>query len=121
MDGREYLILSESGSRDVIATALLYIREHCSEDITLSDAACTAWMSPAYFSRLFVKTTGIRFSVYLRRCRLEKARALLTSTSHSVKEIAAKAGFRSAAYFIKLFSAEYGMTPGQCRRASLRD
>ena len=103
--------------KNAIPMALKYIREHCDRDITLTEVAKAAWVSPTYFSRLFVHTTGIHLSEYLRRCRLERAKELLTSYSLSVKEIALASGFHSAAYFIKLFSAEYGMTPGEYRRS----
>ncbi len=101
--------------KNAIPMALQYIRDHCDRDITLTDVAKAAWLSPTYFSRLFVQTTGIHFSDYLRRCRLEKAKDLLATDTLSVKEIAAAAGFRSTAYFIKLFSEAYGMTPGKYR------
>ena len=104
--------------KNAIPLALEYIRKHCDSDITLEDVAKAAWLSPTYFSRLFVQTTGMHFSDYLRQCRLERAKVLLATESLSVKEIATASGFRSAAYFIKLFSEAYGMTPGEYRRTN---
>ena len=60
---------------------------------------------------------GMKFSDYLRDCRMDKAKMLLETSSISVGRIAGMCGFRSAAYFIKVFAVKYGSTPGEYRRA----
>jgi DNA-binding response OmpR family regulator len=47
----------------------------------------------------------------LRRCRLQKGAALLTSSGLSISEICYEVGFTSPSYFAKCYKDEYGESP----------
>ena len=48
--------------------------------------------------------------------RLEISRESLLNTDTNIADIAADCGFKSSAYFIKVFRQVYGITPLQCRK-----
>jgi AraC family transcriptional activator of pyochelin receptor len=55
---------------------------------------------------------------YLRLERMQEARELLHTNSRSIKEIAARTGYKSVNSFIKAFKKEFGLTPGEYRRTA---
>ena len=88
-----------------------YLDQNFSSQVTLKDAAEFVTLSPSYLSRLFHHEFGISFSAYLTAWRLESARHLLQTTSLQIAEVAARCGFSSSSYFIRVYSAHYGVTP----------
>ena len=50
------------------------------------------------------------------RQRLKRARLLLSSTNHTIKEICSMCGFKSVESFYRVFRNESGITPAQFRR-----
>ena len=64
-----------------------------------------------------MNTTPMR---YYANLRLEAARALVTSTNLSVKEIAAKLQFCSEFHFSKCFKESTGQSPSSYRRSHLQ-
>ena len=66
-------------------------------------------------SELFKKETGLPFSEFVRKRRIESAKSLLRDTDLSASEIAETLAFSSQSYFIRIFKAETGMTPGAYR------
>ena len=92
-----------------------YIRQHLLEPISLESLADLFQLSPNYLSRLFKEVIGINYTDYVNNARLEIAAELLSSTAKNIDVIAEKAGFNSAAYFIKKFKYKYGVTPKKYR------
>ena len=68
-----------------------------------------------YFNRLIRSKAGISYSEYVQRIRLEKAEALLHTSSMTVDEVAEAVGYQNKGYFYKIFKKEFGMTPRQMR------
>ena len=68
-----------------------------------------------YLSRTFVKQTGEKFSCYLNRTRIEKAKKLLLLRDNlHVHEIADAVGFgNNPQYFSQVFKKYTGLTPTQ--------
>lgn len=52
---------------------------------------------------------------FIRKMRLRQAEYLLKTTNETVLEIMYKCGFNNKAYFYRLFSKEYNMTPKEYR------
>lgn len=97
--------------------AIRYIESNYAGRVTLEDAARHVCLSATYFSTLFARTAGMSFTEYLRAYRLKQAKRMLLLPGASVAEVAECVGFHSPAYFIKTFSAAFGMTPGEYRRS----
>ncbi len=68
-----------------------------------------------YLSRTFVKQTGEKFSCYLNRTRIEKAKKLLLRRDNlHIHEIADAVGFgNNPQYFSQVFKKYTGLTPTQ--------
>lgn len=108
--------LQRESVRMEIARAMQYISEHYSEQITLTKLAETACLSPNYFCRIFKSETGLNYSEYMNRLRLEQAKKLLRSTTMHTNEIAEKVGFKDYRYFCRIFKVYTGFTCSEFRR-----
>ena len=95
--------------------ALKYLEENYTQNITLEQISKEVDLSRFYFSRLFRKTTGMNFNVYLTRIRLDKAEALIKTTRKSIIEIAYETGFYSIRTFNRSFKGIKGCTPQSLR------
>src|SRR6516164_796731 len=60
-----------------VARARTYIEGHASDDLSLATIAKAVNVSANYFSTLFRQATGLTFSDYLARVRVEKTKNLL--------------------------------------------
>ena len=96
---------------------LLYIRQHSAEKLTLPAVAEKCWYNPTYFSRLFKEHTGMTFTAYLNKIRIENAAALLRSTHMKVEDICFTVGFSDKSRFYKCFQEHTKMTPYQYRKS----
>lgn len=98
--------------KGLMGTDLLkYIKDNCTEHITLEKIAKKNHYSVGYLSRLFKKQAGVTFTEYLTNCRLEYACKLLRETELSVTQVCAEAGFSDRTKFHKLFTQKTGTTP----------
>ncbi|HEY0108823.1 MAG TPA: helix-turn-helix transcriptional regulator [Fibrella sp.] len=62
--------------------------------------------------------TGLSVSHYVRALRLRKAQELLTASALNVSEVAYAVGFDNPKYFSRLFSEEFGVSPGNYRQSA---
>lgn len=76
-------------------------------------------LSTSRLQALFREVTGYPPLDYLRRLRVEEARRLLADHRLSVKEIAARTGFRDTSHFSKVFRRIDGLSPAHYREALL--
>lgn len=72
-------------------------------------------VSPAYFSTLFKKETGMSFVTYLTQVRMNEAVKLLLTSEDKTYEVALKAGYNEPNYFSYVFKKQFGMSPTQYR------
>ena len=92
-----------------------FIAEHQSEDMHLRDAARAVNMSAFHFCRVFKKTTGLTFTNYLARLRIESAKQMLLNVHTRVSEAAYAAGFQSLSQFNRAFHRVAGESPSNFR------
>lgn len=100
-----------------IQEAVLYIRNHYRDSITIDEVASIVHLTPNYFSEYFKKQTGVKFCSYVQKLRLEFSVSLLKLSDLSIKEIADQSGFNSAAYFSNAFKDYFGVSPEQFRKS----
>ena len=99
---------------------LKYVQAHHTDpELRLEDAARACGLSPCYFSSLFSKTVGCRFTDYVTECRLRHSCALLSASSVPVTEAAYEAGFSSLPHFFRCFQKRFGVSPGVFRKQSV--
>lgn len=99
----------------VITRAKQYIQEHQAEDMSLGQVAKAVNTSTFYFCKMFKKVTGINFTDYVSRVRIEKAKNLLLNPNLRVSEIAYGAGFQSLTHFNRVFKKILGQSPTEYR------
>lgn len=85
-------------------------------NLSLTQMADAASVTPAHFCRLFKAETGLSPARYLKRLRLAKARKLLTVSLLSVKEISVQVGFRDVSHFVRDFEEVYALSPHRYRQ-----
>jgi AraC-like DNA-binding protein/ligand-binding sensor protein len=94
-----------------ITRARAFIAEHQGEDIHFHEVAQAVSMSPFYFCKLFKASTGLSFTRYLARVRVEAVQALLLNTHIHVTEAAYAVGFQSLSQFNRVFRRVAGESP----------
>ncbi|MDR1126699.1 MAG: response regulator, partial [Treponema sp.] len=84
-----------------IEDALVWIGKHFTEDISMMQAANHVSVNYTYFSEKFKEHTGLHFSEYLKRLRINNAMRLLSVGNYHVYEAARKSGYHDVKYFFK--------------------
>jgi AraC-like DNA-binding protein len=111
----QILVQHENAEPPLITRAKAYIVEHQSEHLRLGQVSKAVNSSPFYFCKLFKKATGLNFTDYLSRIRIERARNLLLNPNLRVSEIAFEVGFQSLTHFNRVFKHTVGQSPTQYR------
>lgn len=107
---------STSENSDInLAKIKKYISDNLHNTITVNDVANFVMINPKYFSYYFKKHTGLDFSNYIKKVRLEKACELLIHSDLKISAIAEYVGYKITSPFFKYFSEKYGMTPTEYR------
>src|SRR5579864_6834714 len=99
----------------LVRKAREYIAAHKNEPLTLSAVAQAAGASVFHFCKVFKKTTGLKFTDYVARVRLEDAKAQLLNPSRRISEVAYDVGFQSLTQFNRMFKRIFGQSPTEFR------
>lgn len=98
----------------IVSEAVQYIKAHFTdEELTLDAVAKEVNVSYHHFSKIFKSAMGKTFIDYLTELRVGKAKELLQSSDHSIKEICYLAGYGDPNYFSKSFKKATGFTPSE--------
>jgi AraC-like DNA-binding protein len=108
---------SDRAEPSSVAKARQFMAEHHGDHLTLGEVARAVNMSTFYFCKTFKKATGLTFTDYLGRVRIEKARELLLNPQARVSEVAFEAGFQSLTHFNRTFHRLLGQSPTAYRAA----
>jgi AraC-like DNA-binding protein/ligand-binding sensor protein len=92
-----------------------YIDKHKTEELSLADVAKAAGASVFHFCKVFHKATGLKFTDYVARVRLEDARNRLLNPNLRISEIAYDVGFQSLTQFNRTFKRVFGQSPTKFR------
>ncbi|HVS51569.1 MAG TPA: helix-turn-helix transcriptional regulator, partial [Opitutaceae bacterium] len=84
-------------------------------DLTLVGVAQAVHVSPTYFCKLFKQATGLNFTDYVARVRVEATKQLLLNPHKRVSEAAYEAGFQSLSQFNRVFRRIAGESPSTYR------
>lgn len=105
---------------DRIKKAILFIREHYSEEIMIQNIASSADISVSTCLRLFKTVLDTTPVCYLIDYRLQLAmEELKKHDGRTIAEIAYTCGFSDASYFNRRFKKAFSITPSQYRTGVL--
>jgi len=106
-------LMVEKAAEEVpaVARARVYIADRYAEELSLNEVSHAVNMSAFYFCKTFKKATGMTFTDYLARVRVEKVKNLLLNPHKRVSEAAYEAGFQSLSQFNRVFRRIAGEAP----------
>jgi AraC-like DNA-binding protein len=99
----------------LVVKAREYIEKHKTEELSLADVAKVAGASVFHFCKVFHKATGLTFTDYVARVRVEDARTQLLNPSRRISEVAYDVGFQSLTQFNRTFKRVFGQSPSEFR------
>ncbi len=92
-----------------------YVRIHAQRPLTVAEVAKEFGYNPDHIGKLFRASFRMGLKEHIDQQRLRLARDLLLTTELSVKEIAAKLGWRSENLFVKFFVYHEEISPARFR------
>ncbi len=111
----ELMIKTAAAEPPAAVRARAYISEHLGESLALEQVARAANMSAFYFCKVFKSATGLTFTNYVARARIEKTKQLLLNPHVRISEAAYEAGFQSLSQFNRVFRRVAGESPSTYR------
>jgi AraC-like DNA-binding protein len=114
----ELLLRATAVEPPAVANARRLLAIHHPEPLSLPQVARAVNVSATYFSRCFKAATGLTFTDYLARVRVQKARSLLQNPRLRISEIAFEVGFQSLSQFNRAFRRINGRAPRELRNGA---
>lgn len=111
----QIMLENENGEPLIVQKARKYITKNRTESLSLSDVAKASGAGVFHFCKVFKKTTGLKFTDYVARVRLEDAKAELLNPNRRISEIAYGVGFQSLPQFNRVFKRVFGQSPTEFR------
>jgi AraC-like DNA-binding protein len=111
----QLMVTENAAETPAISKARAFIVEHQGEQISLAQVAKSVNMSAFYFCKVFKRVTGLNFTKYLARVRVETVKNLLLNPHKRVSEAAYEAGFQSLSQFNRIFRRIVGEAPSDYR------
>ncbi len=85
------------------------------KQISLSEMAAVAFMSPEYLCRKFKTVTNTTPTKFLQKIRIKEACRLLLQSNNKIFEIAEEVGYKDLKYFKNIFKEFCGKSPSDYR------
>jgi two-component system, response regulator YesN len=108
------ILITEALSRknnSTVANTKNYLDENFSDsNLTLKTVADKFYINSSYLSRIFKKGTGISFSEYLTKIRIENATVKLKTEDFKAYQLAQMVGIPDPNYFVKCFKKITGIS-----------
>jgi AraC-like DNA-binding protein/ligand-binding sensor protein len=110
------IVLEKQNSEPpLVRKAREYIEQHKMEPLSLAAVAQASGASVFHFCKVFRKATGLKFTDYVARVRLEDARGQLLNPNRRISEVAYDVGFQSLTQFNRMFKRVFGQSPSEFR------
>lgn len=107
----QLMVAAQQSEPPMITRAKVFIAEHQHEEMSLRQVAGAVNTSAFYFCKMFKQATGLTFTDYLARVRVEKVKNLLLNPHKRISEAAYEAGFQSLSQFNRVFRKIAGEAP----------
>ena len=110
----------QSNQKELLSSIFAFVEENYRDACTLSVLSAQLGYDYAYLSRYFKQTTGLAFTEYLNRYRLNKACHLLDNTDESILQCALDVGYNSLRTFNRNFKKEFSISPAAYRKNGMQ-
>jgi AraC family transcriptional regulator len=97
---------------------LAYIEANLASKMDIDDLANVVALSRSHFSRSFKQSVGLTPMEYVVVRRVERAKAMISSTREPLAEVALACGFADQAHLNRRFRDVVGISPGRWRRSN---
>jgi AraC-like DNA-binding protein/ligand-binding sensor protein len=111
----QIVLENQNSEPPLVRKAREYIQQHKMEPLSLATVAQAAGASVFHFCKVFKKATGLKFTDYVARVRLEDAKSQLLNPNRRISEIAYDVGFQSLTQFNRMFKRVFGQSPTEFR------
>jgi AraC-like DNA-binding protein len=111
----QIMLEQQNAEPPLVRKAREYILQHKTEPLSLATVAQASGASVFHFCKVFKKTTGLKFTDYVARVRLEDAKSQLLNPSRRISEVAYDVGFQSLTQFNRMFKRVFGQSPTEFR------
>ncbi|MHC1771751.1 MAG: helix-turn-helix domain-containing protein [Flexilinea sp.] len=112
----DYLMPKESAEDYMISLSIDYISHNYDKKISVKQLAHEFHYSESFFNHCFTRKTGVSFSTYVNKVRIEHAKQDMLTGSDSIATIAYNVGFSDPNYFSRVCTKLLGITPSEFRR-----
>lgn len=100
---------------EAVRNAKVFIHQHLAEPMSLEAVAKAVNVSPFHFCKLFKRATGLTFTDFVSRARVEKAKRMLMKPAARIIEVAYDVGFQSLSHFNRSFRRIADESPTEFR------
>ncbi len=115
LKSNELIMQAANTETRAIAGAKQFIREHYAEPLSLRQVSGIVNISNCYFCKQFRRTTGMNFTEFVSRTRIEKAKNFMLNPNLRISEIGYETGFQSLTHFNRVFKKIVGQSPTEYR------
>jgi AraC-like DNA-binding protein len=98
-----------------VRQAKAFIMQHLAEPMSLEAVARQVNVSPFHFCKVFKRATGMTFTDFVNRARVEKAKRMLMRPEARITEVAYDVGFQSLSHFNRSFRRVASESPTEFR------
>lgn len=104
-----------NGWAEGIQSALQYIENNLTEELTIEDIAAKAYVSSFHFQRIFSALCSFTVGEYIRNRRLTLAAQELSADNAKVIDVAVKYGYDSPDSFARAFTKFHRISPSAAK------
>lgn len=101
--------------QELFAEVVLIIETEYGDQLALDEIAHRVASSRRQLQRAFAEIGNTTFREYLTAFRMDRAAMLLADDTLTVREVAARVGYRQPAQFAKAFRRRHGEVPSEYR------
>ena len=109
-------ISRKNSNSKYIDEVIEYIESNYMKDIGINTISEKLKITPNYLSAIFHKETNLKFTDYISKTRILRARKMLLESSLTIREISENVGYHSTRHFTKLFIKYTGQYPSTYRK-----
>lgn len=99
-----------------VRDAIIYLQENYEAPFSATQTAAASGVSPSYLRSLFAKWLAEPPRRFHLRCRIDRAKQLLTERPRSISGVAFEVGFSRVGHFSRIFKQIAGIPPSHYRK-----